>query len=908
MIRNMIRGDNAAAARNLADFGLNIVDSALPGDLIPEISESEDRPEFEDLTGPIDGPLGSLVNFAGNVATDPLTYVPGAQLAKAGGMVAKGVKAVTPEVVKQGASKVGKFARKVAGAEKIGKGLKGVITGAQGAKEVTARAGSDALTEALAGATPRELEAIGEVSLNITKDKATGALRAIDDTETLALQDRLSRYVAENPDLDPQRLAELVGKTQGISRAQWESGKAAGTAGGNIFTDVAAQPSSDVVMGAVPGTTGQQGVREYFPRIFKNEDPEIAIEDLLGQPSATAERKLKSTKDVLAHLAKHPEISLTTNAAEALSQRAGQQAELASRGATGRGLFDLARQSDVALPDELLSKVAQRSKPAPDVNAMLAGTARAPAVAEKALGSRPDVVMGGAQPAKMAATGMSDLERKQARDWLLSQDYKQADPLLREAAETIAKALPGDESDVALHFLKGMKSPTGITKALAGLNRDFKKFAVFGAIVPKLGAITRNMTSAVFQKYSTPEAREFVSPKNIPTFLRDWWASIEDGIEKLVGKRLFTKNEFAEMDAAYKASGGDPRKALDLIKDPVMRSAAQRGVFGNNFVDTEQLISQASQSKIRDLGGRLMNYPASMFKGAETRMRYGLYKDMVKKGIPEDDAAETVRSAFFDYGVSSPENRAARSILPFFQYSAKAIPQQASLMAEKPWIASVIGNAYASGRDEPVMPQMEGRLNLPLGLDEEGNRQFLTNLGLPFESANIIPNLSANPLQAGRQVEQNLVGASSPLLKLAYSYTSGRDPYFGSTPGSYSKVGGQDLGAAGSIINQLLATGVSPAITAQNLLGNVGKLTDDRTSALETATNLLTGARVQSVDQDRALQMRLQALLERDPSIGQFRNFYSRGEDDVDAADLLQELADARKAIKEKKKALANVN
>lgn len=919
--RNLIRGDLGAAGRNVADFGLNILDSLLPGDWIPEISGPEDRPEFSDVFGTPDGALGDVVNFAGNVLTDPLTLVPGAAVAKGAGAAARGVKAVTPKIVQEGVAKVakpaGKLLRKVAGAEKIGKGLKGVVTAAQGAKEVTARAGSDALTEALKGATPRELEAIGEVSLNITKDKATGALRAIDDTETLALQDRLFRYVTENPDLDPQRLAELIGKTQGISKAQWESGKAAGTAGGNIFTDLAGQPSSDVVMGAVPGTTGQQGGREYFPRIFKNEDPEAAIGDLLGQPSAIKGRKLDTTKDVLDYLAAHPEISLTTNAAEALSQRAAGQAELAGRGATGRGLFDLARQGDVALPDELLQKVAQRAQPPTDVNAMLAGTARAPAVAEKAVGAAPDVVMGGAQPAKAAAIGMSDVERKQAREWLLSQDYKQADPLLREAAETIAKNLPGDEADVALHFLKGMKGRTGIPKALAALNSKFKPVAVYGALLPKLGSITRNMTGAVWQKFSNPEARGSISPKNIPTFMRDWLASIEDGVErllkdtpiaKMLGRdRLFTKNEFAEVDEAFKASGGDPRKALSLIKDPTMRAAAERGVFGNNFVDTEKLIAEASKTGLRNFGAKVWDYPGFMFKGAEQRMRYGLFKDLIKKGKSPDEAASVVRDSFYDYSISGAENRLARDIIPFGQFLFKSVPAQAKLMAEKPYLASGLANLYAQGRDEPVLPSMEGKVNIPIGEDEQGNRQYISNLNLPFEALATLPNLSANPLQAGRDIEQNLVGSTSPLIKAAYAYTSGRDPYFGSTPGSYTKIAGQDLGQAGSILNQLIGTGLSPLVAAQQLAGQASRLTDDRTSLGETAANFLTGVRVQSVDPDRAIQQRLQAFLERDPSIGQSRTFYDKG-DDMDAQELLRNLQEARKALKEKAKAAANVN
>jgi hypothetical protein len=443
---------------------------------------------------------------------------------------------------------------------------------------------------------------------------------------------------------------------------------------------------------------------------------------------------------------------------------------------------------------------------------------------------------------------------------------------------------------------------------LAAVARSFKPIAVYGAVLPKLGSITRNLSGGIWQKYSNPEARDVISPKNIPAFMRDWLASIEDGVEKLIGKRIFTKNEFAEMDNAFKASGGDPRQALSLIKDPTMRAAAEKGVFGNNFVDTEGLIMQAGKTGLRKFGDDLYSYPGFMFKGAEVRLRYGLFKQLTKAGKSADDAARIVRDSFYDYSQSSVQNRLARDFLPFGQFVFKSAPQQAKLMAEKPWLASTVGNLYAQGRDEPVLPYMEGKVNLPFGEDEEGNRQYLSSLGLPFESLSMIPNLSASPLQAGRQFEQNVVGATNPLLKMAYAYTSGRDPMFGTAPGSFTKVGGQDLGATGGAINQLLGTGFGPVVAAGQLASKAGQLTDPRTSLGDLALNQLTGARVQSVDPNRAIEQRLQSLLERDPTIGSFRKFYNKDENDTTADDLLAALQNAKQAIKAKQKAAMPVN
>lgn len=859
-IRNQLMGRKMAAGRNLADLIGQAVDAPLPGDWIPDISTAEDRPEFTDvmkdygLPTPVGG-TKTAVDILGGIATDPLTLLPGSAVAKGAGLAAKGVKAITPKVVQEGVAKVakpvGKFLKKVAGAEQIGKPLADVITKAQGAKEAAARASSDPLVEGLKGATPRELDAATEVLTNVTRDRATGAARVIDETETLSVQDRLARYLMENPDVDPDVMARIVNTASTVGKGQRESGLA-----GNIFT----QPPAGGL------------AEEYFPRLMKRDEADDLTSDLLGQPSAIAERKLKTASDLAKYLTAHPEIQMA-NAAESLGKRGAAQGELAARGATGQGLFEMARAGEIALPDELLAKVPVSGKPG------------APAI-----------------------TGLDDTQRKAAREWLLSKRYKQADPLMREAAEAIAKNLPGDEADVALHFLKGMKGREGLPKALASLNRRFKPVAVYGALVPKLGSITRNMTGGVWQKYSNPEARGTISPKNIPAFMYDWLKSIDDGVERLFGKRLFSKNEFADIDTAFKAAGGDPRKALGLIKDPTMRAAAEKGVFGNNFVDTESLIAQAGKTGLRNFGEKLWDYPGYMFKGAEQRMRYGLFKQLTQQGKSADDAARIVRDSFYDYSISGAENRLARDIIPFFQFMAKSIPKQAKLMAEKPAVASTVANLYAQGRDEPVLPHMEGKLNIPIGMDEQGNRQYLGSLGLPFESLSALPNFSASPLQAGRDIEQNIVGASSPLLKAAYAYTSGRDPVFGSIPGSYTKVAGQDLGAAGGAINQLLGTGLGSATAAAQLAGQVGKFTDPRTSLSELALNQLTGARIQSVDPERAVQQRLQSLLERDPSIGQFRQFYSKGQDDTSADSLLEALQNAQKAIKAKQKALVPVN
>ncbi len=56
------------------------------------------------------------------------------------------------------------------------------------------------------------------------------------------------------------------------------------------------------------------------------------------------------------------------------------------------------------------------------------------------------------------------------------------------------------------------------------------------------------------------------------------------------------------------------------------------------------------------------------------------------------------------------------------------------------------------------------------------------------------------------------------------------------------------------------------------------------------------------------MQQRLQSILERDPTIGQFRQFYQKGEGDTTAEDMLAALKTSKQRLKEKQAAIAPPN
>lgn len=930
-VRNVLKGNLGGAGRNLLDMQGRTLDSLLPGDWISDLSSPEDRPEFRDvvdLGG--DNLLTDTLNFAGDVLTDPVSYIPGAAIAKAGQLGAKGagwagrqslkvlpknLREPVASGIKRKAIEAGEKVRATFGAQRVSPGTTAAVAAKDAASGLVGRAGSEGAVDALSGLTERELSALGEAGHNMRLDPVTGRpTRVLDESGTLGFDDRLKKLVAEEPSLDPARLLAAAPKAREAFKAQWDSGLApASEPGGGIFFERPQNPEA-----LMPGAETAPGVRDYFPRQFSGlKEDEIDLvtglpknlgqaPDLAGIPTPAKGRDDWKPQDILDYLTKNPNVNLEFNAAKAMAGRASAQGELAGRAQIGQSLFDMAKAGQVAIPDDLVGKMLPKAKGTTlDDGVELPWTkpgydpwANAPEPGPTGIIEKPKI---------------SDMDRDMVRQYVAQQPFKYADPDLRSAAQSIAKQFPAEEARVLLDALDGLAPRGGATAMLAKLNPYFKGPAVYGAVLPKLGSIMRNGTGGLFQQMANAEARGDV-PRAAMALIPNWLKSIEDGVEHLFGAR-FSKNEFAEVNNAYKLSGGDPRKVASAIQDPIMREAVQRGVLGNNFIDTEAMVKAASAGGWKAFGKKLWEYPAVMFKGMEQRMRYGLYKSLRAKGVPEDKAAQTVLDTFFDYRISSTENRLARDLIPFFQFTAKAIPQQGKFLLENPRIPgtplrpalSGFANLAGGSNGEPLPPFMEGKVNIPIGQDEQGNQQVISNLGLPMEALGWLPNPSADLSQFGRQFEQNQVGSMHPLLKTAFAVTSGEDPYFGTPYGSYSKVAGVDMGKPGAAINQLLGTGLPGASAISGLLGFGSKTTDDRTSVADKAINLLTGAKITSIDPDVALRQKLQQYLENNPDVKQFRTFYETDETS-DGQALIRDLMEARKRIKAKREALVPVN
>lgn len=173
----------------------------------------------------------------------------------------------------------------------------------------------------------------------------------------------------------------------------------------------------------------------------------------------------------------------------------------------------------------------------------------------------------------------------------------------------------------------------------------------------------------------------------------------------------------------------------------------------------------------------------------------------------------------------------------------------------------------------------------------------------------MIPNVSDDPSTMFKQVRQNLVGALNPTIKTGLSATFGVDPFFGSNFGSWDRApyAAQALGAderseGARIYNILAGTGLIQPLSSP--VQTISQALDPRKSGLEAAATSLTGVRVSSVDETRALQQLVEEKLKSDPSIQRYEALFAYSPDPEQQA-LLDELKRVKAEIRARKKAEA---
>ncbi len=282
----------------------------------------------------------------------------------------------------------------------------------------------------------------------------------------------------------------------------------------------------------------------------------------------------------------------------------------------------------------------------------------------------------------------------------------------------------------------------------------------------------------------------------------------------------------------------------------------------------------------------ILDWTSTITQSAEQQMRYGLFDDLLKAKphLSPAQAAKEVSDTLFNYKYASEANRTFRDIVPFGQFTAKAVPQTLKLLKEQPAVASAIRPLYQQDSPEnPIYPYLSDQPVVPLG-----DSNYLTSFGLPFEVLGNIPNLSDDLRISGEQARRGIIGQMSPMLKTGYSWWSGKDPAFDSPWLGYDKnpalaraLGAGENSEAARYYNALAGTGLIQPIAST--VGALGQVTNPDITPGARALSGLTGARVEHVDEDRATQQLLEQFARHDPSVRQRVSYYKKDDPKIQA-------------------------
>lgn len=890
-IRNILKGNLVGAGKNLLDFGGDILDAPLPGDWIGHLSEQEDKPEFSDVIGGMeDGFAKTATDFVGGVLTDPLTYVPGALVAKGLGKgtaaVGAGVRAV--DKVIPGAEKALKHAKLKT------KSTFGYLEPSSEDAKRALRSGSDAasmygksslagMKEALTGLDEESAKQLSQVIGNYTKEIPQGPAVAsgIDNTMDPIYRELLPG--SETPNVLPFEDPLGAGKVAGVAAERTTKPMIK-------LEDQLAQWNSRIdSLGVAPEQAAK--LKEYAGRYLK-----YSHNNFMEKTKDLGALKIGIGDDVTTMIPQdyaHRMFSGPEDA-ESIALKGGNPNSLKGRtlkeNENFRDFMNENRGKGIEVEEDLLKSTAH-----------LAG-----------------------QEGRIA-------QRTHIAKSLLGDEFKSlTDETTGPAVTARINALDAAGDPEGAYLLKsaweGLPERGNLTKVLHKANTLFKPAAVFGLGVPRVGGIAKNIASFPFQLgmggdlkqagrqlARTPATAAEAARKLVQGYGGDFVPATAGGKNADVA------------EAALAAGGGRAKNVIEALEASGREDLADALRYG---VDDGFVSAEAAENSIRNssmaqramgkLGmgekgkervGNFLDAPGNAFRGAEGHARrenfLEIRQDLMKQGLSREEAsmqaAERVNKGLYDYSVQTAENRALRDAIPFAAYQTNAIRQSAQFAAKNPWAVAVGSQAIRGDGQDPTYPYMDGQTTIPIGESETGDAQYLTGLGLPFEALNSIPNLSGNTQDIGSEFRDNIVGSSQPLIKTAYSLLTGEDPKFDTQYGSYTKLPGNiEGGDFGSAYNKLAGTGLIQPLTTP--LGQLGQMIDDRTSIGDKALSLLTGTRVVNVDEDRAIQQRLQQALKSNPDIQQALMFYQNG-DDPESTALLKAQREAKERLKKKREA-----
>lgn len=287
-----------------------------------------------------------------------------------------------------------------------------------------------------------------------------------------------------------------------------------------------------------------------------------------------------------------------------------------------------------------------------------------------------------------------------------------------------------------------------------------------------------------------------------------------------------------------------PQSGLEMLQKGVKSSF--EGVKEGKGYGLDSKAARAAEGVI-EMGRKAGNI-------SEDWLRVSHYLAALKQGYSPDEAARSVYKWLFDYGdLTEFERTIMKRWMPFYTFTRKNLPLVLKELYFQPG-----GMLAQSVRASNIMRQKRGFIpkhigeGLAIPLGEEG--RFLSRLGLPFEQPFEQVRLAPDPSSTfgisvsksiGRTFERQ-IGQLHPVVGGAYTFASGREPYFGRDVSDLYRYPTQHPYA-----NALIAK--TPASRG---LTTFRKLLDERKSPGIRALNFGTGLQVTDVSGGMEAQKR----------------------------------------------------
>ena len=260
----------------------------------------------------------------------------------------------------------------------------------------------------------------------------------------------------------------------------------------------------------------------------------------------------------------------------------------------------------------------------------------------------------------------------------------------------------------------------------------------------------------------------------------------------------------------------------------------------------------------------------------ENQLRAGQALAYMRQGwTPEAAAARTMRTQF-DYSKLAPfEQNVMKSLFPFYTYTRKNIPYQASQLLENPnKTGNVIRILDAMRGGQYVPNYLSSGFAFPVGPEgETGQRRYLSQTGLPVEEA-----FSRFHPGSARDTALEFFGMMNPYLKGTLEQMFGKQAYTQRDLDELHPSGvATGFGAITGTPAQILTQAVSSSPLTR-VASTIDMLRDPRKDLMTKLINLGTGFKLSdvNVESTRLSEARraLESIMKTNPNLRMVEDFY----------------------------------